>query len=219
MLDLQSILIAAGTGLVSGLVLSIPIGPVNITILNEGARRGFKYAALVGLGASVMEVIYCTIAYTGFAAFFTHGMVKNAMEVLSAAFIIFLGIKFLTARSTSATGRVGEHLQGRFHPQSAFMTGFVRVLGNPGLLGGWIILATGFLAQPTFATKVACVLSIGVGTNLWFCGLSYGVALSGKNFSNRTLRRMERGSGIGLLLFGIGYGCRIAWQWAHSAPS
>ena len=35
------ILIAGLTGFLSGLLLSIPVGPINLTIMNEGARRGF----------------------------------------------------------------------------------------------------------------------------------------------------------------------------------
>ena len=66
--ELPPILIAVLTGLISGLLLSIPVGPINLTILNEGARRGFKWAALIGLGATAMEVIYCFIAFTGFAS-------------------------------------------------------------------------------------------------------------------------------------------------------
>src|SRR5512135_2854190 len=87
------------TGFVAGLLLSIPVGPINLTILNEGARRGFKWAALIGLGATVMEVIYCFIAFTGFASFFTRGFIKAAMELCSFVFLLFLGIKFLAAKS------------------------------------------------------------------------------------------------------------------------
>ena len=39
--ELQSILLSALTGFISGLLLSMPVGPVNLTIINEGARRGF----------------------------------------------------------------------------------------------------------------------------------------------------------------------------------
>ncbi len=215
MFSAPAIFIPASTGLVSGLLLSIPVGPVNLTILNEGARRGFRYAALVGLGATVMEVIYCSIAYTGFAEFFTHGMVKNIMEVLSALFIIFLGWKFFTAKSVDPSQPLGGRIEEKFHPQSAFMTGFVRVLGNPGLLGGWILLATGYLAQPTLESKGACVAGIGLGTCLWFCGLSYGVSQGGKKLSSQTLLLVERGSGVGLLVFGVGYACRVAWMLAR----
>src|ERR1043165_10247746 len=83
MLELSPILIAGLTGFISGLLLSIPVGPVNLTIMNEGARRGFKWAVLIGLGATTMEVIYCFIAFTGFASFFTRGLVKAAMELFS----------------------------------------------------------------------------------------------------------------------------------------
>src|SRR5512143_1958395 len=99
---LPPILLAGLTGLASGLVLSIPVGPINLTIINEGARRGFKWAVLIGLGATAMEVTYCFIAFTGFASFFSRGYVKAAMELCSFVFMLFLGIKFLVARSVQA---------------------------------------------------------------------------------------------------------------------
>ena len=49
---------AATAGYVFALLFSaISVGPINLTILNEGSQRGFKWALLIGLGASVMEVI------------------------------------------------------------------------------------------------------------------------------------------------------------------
>src|SRR3954451_1808042 len=146
--QLWPIFFAVLTGFLSGLLLSIPVGPINLTILNEGARRGFKWAMLIGLGATTMEVIYCFIAFTGFASFFTRGYVKAAMELFSFVFLLFLGIKFLMAKSVQAPvhlgavadrfeTRVGERLK----PHSAFMIGLVRVMGNVGVLVFWIILA------------------------------------------------------------------------------
>src|SRR5208283_4328325 len=131
--ELPTILIAGLTGFISGLLLSIPVGPINLTILNEGARRGFKWAALIGLGATVMEVIYCFIAFTGFASLFTLGYVKPAMQLFGFLFMSFIGVKFLLARSVPArpaplgavTGRIEARLEQRLHPHSAFMTGLV----------------------------------------------------------------------------------------------
>ena len=100
--DFPPIFVAALTGLISGLVLCIPVGPVNLTIINEGARRGFKWAALIGIGASVMEVIYCTIAFTGFSSIFANRYIKAGMEVFSFMFMVFLGIKFMTAKTVRA---------------------------------------------------------------------------------------------------------------------
>src|SRR2546430_8451833 len=96
---LHDVLFAALIGFLSGFILSIPVGPVNLTILNEGARRGFAWALLIGLGATTMEVIYCFIAFTGFASFFTKGYVQAAMELFSFVFMLFLGVRFLLAKS------------------------------------------------------------------------------------------------------------------------
>ena len=85
MSQLHYMLLSGLTGLISGWLLSIPVGPVNLTIMNEGAQRGFKWAVLIGLGASVMEVIYCSLAFTGFASFFSAGYVKAIMELGSEA--------------------------------------------------------------------------------------------------------------------------------------
>jgi threonine/homoserine/homoserine lactone efflux protein len=229
---LHPLLIAGLTGFFSGLLLSIPVGPINLTILNEGARRGFKWAALIGLGATTMEVIYCFVAFTGFASFFTRGAVKAAMELFSFVFMLFLGIKFLLARSVqepihlgAAADRFQTRLGERMHPHSAFMTGFVRVMGNVGVLVFWIILAANFISRewvtPDWPGKLACVAGVAVGTGAWFIGLSWAVSLGQGKFSEKSLLRMERFSGVGLLVLALVHGATIILQlrkaqlWPH----
>src|SRR5260370_19900844 len=101
--ELPPILVAGLTGLLFGLLLAIPVGPVNLTIMNEGARRGFFWAMMIGLGATVMEAVYCFIAFTGFASFLTGPYVKAGMQLFSFVFILFLGIKFLLTTSVHTT--------------------------------------------------------------------------------------------------------------------
>src|SRR5215468_6727693 len=119
MLDLPPNVLAALTGFISGLLLSIPVGPINLTIMNEGARRGFFWAMMIGLGATAMEVIYCFIAFTGFSSFFSKGYVKAAMELFSFVFLLFLGFKFLFTRSGPSHVQFGaavQRLEARFEP-------------------------------------------------------------------------------------------------------
>src|SRR5947207_7458046 len=96
---MMDFLFASLTGFIFGLLLSVPIGPINLTIMNEGARRGFFWAMMIGLGATTMEVIYCFIAFTGFASFFSRGYIKAIMELFSFVFMLFLGLKFIIAKS------------------------------------------------------------------------------------------------------------------------
>ena len=226
MLEMHPILVAALTGFISGLLLSIPVGPINLTIINEGARRGFRWAALIGLGASVMEVIYCAIAFTSLSSFFGNRLIKAGMELFTFVFMLFLGVKFLLAKSviapmhlSNAADKLEVRIEGRLRPHSAFMTGLVRVMGNVGVLLFWVVLATNFMSrdwvEPNYPSKFACVGGVALGTSLWFFGLSWAVSLGHRKFSETTLLRMEQFSGAGLLVLALIHGGRIIWQIAN----
>lgn len=215
MADLHPSIIAVFTGFISGLLLSIPVGPVNVTIINEGARRGLVWALMIGLGAVSMEVTYCALAFTGFASFFSQGLIKAIMELTSFVFLLCLGLKFATARSIASVSKVEERIEGRLQPHSAFMTGFVRVMGNPGVLLYWIVLAANFISrdwvEPTWTGKFSCVAGVAAGTGLWFSSLSYAVSRFHK-FNERSLLRMERISGFCLLGLAVAHGVYIVLQ-------
>src|SRR5436305_14324681 len=127
MFELPPIVLAALTGFFSGFILSIPVGPINLTIMNEGARRGFYWAFMIGMGATAMEVIYCFMAFTGFASFFTRPYIKAAMELFTFVFMLYLGVTFLAAKSVDQPpvhfGERAHKLEARieeqFKPHSA----------------------------------------------------------------------------------------------------
>ena len=226
MAETHPVLLAALAGFVCALIFaSIPVGPINLTILNEGAQRGFRWALLIGLGASVMDAIYCAVSFTGFSSFFDHGIVKATMQVFSFVFLLFLGFKFLLAETVKVPGKLdaaSEKLEARLeqklHPHSAFMTGFVRVLGNLGVLLTWIILSANLMAHDwvddSRNAKVACVGGVFAGTTLWFVILSFGVSRGHGKFSEKTLLRFQHLSGICLIIAGLFDGANIAWHLA-----
>jgi len=133
--------------------------------------------------------------------------------------MLYLGIKFLTVRTIQAIAPVESRIQERLHPHSAFMTGLVRVMGNPGVFLFWIVLAAAFHArdwvQPNLAGTASCVAGVGLGTGTWFCGLSYGVSRGHGKFTEKTLLRMEHISGICLLALATLQGIHIVWQMTH----
>jgi threonine/homoserine/homoserine lactone efflux protein len=214
-MELNPLALAALTGLLSGVILCIPVGPINLTIINEGARQGFLWAFLIGLGATAMEVCYCSIAFTGFASIFGNRYIKAGMEVFSFLFLVFLGVKFLLARSVEAVNKIEERIERKLHPHSAFMIGFVRVMGNPGVLVFWIIAAASFISREWVPAngfgKFACVAGVGLGCLIWFLGLSWAVSLGHKRFSEKTLLRLEHASGIALIVLGLAHGLRLVW--------
>ena len=215
---------AAITGFLGGFIVSIPTGPVNLTILNEAARRGFKWAALISIGATLMEVVYCFIAFTSLGSLFqTNDYMKAGMELVSFVFLLYLGIRFLRADTVrtavqfgKAADRIGEKIEERLHPHSAFMTGFVRVLANPGVLVFWVVFAAFYISRgiviADWPGKLTCVGGVALGTAMFYLTLSFCGSRGYGRWSDRTLLRMEHFSGVCLLALAAIHGFRIIWE-------
>ena len=145
--------------------------------------------------------------------FFTHGTVKAAFELISFLLMLFLGIKFLRAKAVEEHNPLEDRLEEKLHPHSAFMVGFVRVLGNPGVLLLWLTLTATFIAHDWVGEeteeKLACILGVCLGTGVWFFLLSYAVSRGHRKFSPKTLLRMEHISGACLLVVALVLGIRL----------
>jgi hypothetical protein len=147
------------------------------------------------------------------------------MELFSFAFLLFLGVKFLMAKSVQvrvplgrASDKIEVKLEAKLQPHSAFMIGFVRVLGNLGVLVVWVLLAANFISHEwvpaDWPGKLSCVGGAALGTAVWYASLSWIVSLGHGKFSEATLLRMERLSGVGLLALALSHGCYIMYQLA-----
>lgn len=208
-----------GVGAIAGFLVSMPIGPVNITVVNDGARHGFWHAWMVGLGAATMDVLYCSVGLASFSNLFTSRWMKAGMELGSFMLLLVLGWKYLRAKELTIHSTAADKLEEKLHPRTGYFTGLVRVLGNPGVLILWITLSATFLAndwiKPKPVEKALCVLGVGTGATLWFFLLSYGVSRGHGRFSSKTLLRLSHFSGGCLLIGAIFVAYRIVKLLAH----
>jgi hypothetical protein len=99
------------------------------------------------------------------------------------------------------------------------MTGLVRVMANVGVLVFWIFLAAYFVVRgwvpPDWPGKLACVGGVALATGGWFIGLSWVVSLGHGKWSDKTLLRIERCSGVVLLVLALIHGGKTAWEMVH----
>lgn len=200
-------------GGVAGFIASIPGGPVNATILGEAARKGIRWAMYVGLGAVLMEAIYCSVAFAGFDQLFESRTVRATMELVSFLLMLWLGVKYLGGVPIPGETRGVELMEHRFHPHTGFWTGFVRVLGNPGILLLWLTVTATLLSREwlhnTWPCKWFFVGGISAGSMLWFTLLGWGVARSHGKISPAALRRLAQVSGVFLLAVAVVVGVRL----------
>ena len=204
MADWQELPLDAGLGLLAGFITSALGGPINVTIVNESARRGFLHAFMIAAGAVLMETIYCAIAFAGFSSLFQSRTVQAVMQLASFLLVLWLGVKYLSAGHVPGEERVERLVERRLHPHTAFWIGFVRVLANPGVLLLWLGITASLLSHgaldPTWASKGVFCAGVAASGLVWFAGVSAAVARGQGRFSVKTLRGISRFSGVVLLI-------------------
>ncbi len=202
------------TGLISGFLVSIPVGPINVTIIHEGVERGFRWAFFIGAGSVLMEAIYCAIGFAGFSELFTSDIARAVLQLASFALMSYLGCKYLFAKEVKTSSRSADRIEDRLHPHTAFMTGFVRTLGNPGVLLLWVALSATFLSHewvdPNWTSKSLCIAGVAAGGLAWFTLLSYVVSVGQRHLSDKAMLNMTRGAGGMLLMAAVALGYKLA---------
>ena len=141
--------IAIIAGAITGFICAVPVGPINVAIMEEGIQSGRKQAFIIAIGALLMEMIYCVIAFSGFASLFSDKTILATVELISFLAVTFFGIKYLMIDDVTVQGKRAKVVEQRLSPHTAFWTGFVRVLVNPNVLLFWIMISAVLLSNQT----------------------------------------------------------------------
>jgi len=203
-------------GLVSGFLVSIPVGPVNVTIMSEALTRGFLRPFLIGVGAVTAEAIYCGLALAGFQSVLSLPTVSTVMALVSFLVMTVLGLKYLLTQDRfgeSTSLRVEQELETKLHLHRGYWLGFGMTLGNPCILLVWGMLAAMLFARgwvrPVVLSQLAMVGGMMGGGTLWFLLLSWATSRGHQRISPRMLRLLTRVSGAFLLAAGCMLGAKL----------
>ena len=213
-------LIAIISGAITGFICAVPVGPINVAIMEEGIQSGRKQAFIIAIGALLMEMIYCIIAFSGFATLFSDKIILATVELISFLAVTFFGIKYLMINAVTVQGKRAKLFENRLSPHTAFWTGFVRVLVNPNVLLFWIMISAVLISnqtiQPEWKSRMACVIGAAIGIGSWFILLVIGSARAKNRFSDKTLVKFSQISGVLLLLLSIVIAVRLIGTVAQS---
>ncbi|MFC6992052.1 LysE family translocator [Haladaptatus sp. GCM10025707] len=152
MLDILSTLVA---GVVFGLAIAAPPGPMNAVIAEESVLRGWLAGVRAGLGAFTADVVFFVLALYGAVAFVeTYPTVRGVM--VAAGGLLMLYFAYGAARSATQTF-TGDGLDD---DQKGFQKAFVLALTNPYQIVFWLTIGVGLL-QPGTIDVFALVPYVG----------------------------------------------------------
>jgi threonine/homoserine/homoserine lactone efflux protein len=162
---------AAGIGLGLGVLTGIPLGVVNVAVI-EVAGRDRRRAAWLGAGGAIADAIHTAIAIVGYGAVITRSAVATrVLAGVSAAIVIGYAVYLFRGRQPGAGARDEE----RPTPASrlrALATGLSLTLPNPGALMAWTAVAAALFPRATVGEAIACAVAVGAGSAVWFAALA-----------------------------------------------
>ncbi|HWU25025.1 MAG TPA: LysE family transporter [Rhizomicrobium sp.] len=204
-------LILIGSGIIIGLIVALPIGPVNLICIRRTLALGPMNGFVSGLGAALGDGVLAIIMAFGFTAVveFIHG-VSGILELAGGTLLIFFGVS--TFFSDPLHGKRIEQLaNGQVAVHSflrAFASTFALTIINPATLFGFATLfATlgGLTASHArFGYAALVVLGVVSGSTLWWFTLTSVVGIFHAGIDAAVMKWINRVSGALVTLCGLG---------------
>lgn len=182
---------ALGLGALVGLGVAMPLGAIGVLLLQTGVRRGFRVAAVGGLGVATVDLVYAVVAVLAGAA--VAGVLEGHERPVQVASALVLGavavtgvVRWWRARGRAAVDPDGTRPDGA-RPDGASPArtfgGFVALTAiNPLTVVYFAAVVAGLADRLTSpADRVAFVVGIGAASAAWQVGLgAVGAALGAK---------------------------------------
>jgi threonine/homoserine/homoserine lactone efflux protein len=198
-------------GVAAGALTGVPIGPVNVAVIDAAYRHTFIRAIGVGMGGACGDGLWSGLGVLGVTPIVRqYPSVPPILYAVSGVVLLVYG--FLTARSqpvAPATPVSADEVPvsdsvvtrlARRHLWSGFTVGLALVVLNPAAIVTWVVILSNQIPVATPIEGVAFTIGVMLGSVGWFSLVAF-LTHRGKNVLGDKAAWIPRIVGIGLILY------------------
>lgn len=185
-------------GFLLGMGASIPLGPINILIMNN-ALREYKSAVAIGFGAMSADLLYLSLLLLGIATFFDQPYILNILGVLGSTFLLYMA--YLIFKSRNNTLNANKETTTSKSRIASYLQGFALTFVNPYTIAFWLSIAS-YTAHKNLE-PVITIVGMLCALLLWITLMPYFVHRSKHRISQKMTYYFNIFSSIVLLGFGL----------------
>lgn len=194
---LSLLVVGATIGAVSG----IPIGPVNVAVIDAAYRQSLMRAVAVGLGGALADMAYAYLGILGLGPILDrHPSIPPLLFAASGVVLIIYGA--LTARAQEIDPPPAPKVNSPSHFFGGVGLGLALIVLNPAALVTWVVIVGSAMPPLTTAEGSMAALGIGIGSFSWFAFVAY-LADHGKKVLGKRLVLITRIVGVLLIGYGV----------------
>jgi len=193
-------------GVAAGALTGVPIGPVNVAVIDAAYRHTFRRALAVGLGGACADMLYSGLGACGVTPFLRdYPSVDAVLYALSGVVLLVYG--FLTARSQPVTP---AHLDGPAKPppdhraeiRIGFRVGLALILLNPAAIVTWVVVVARMIPPATRFEGIFFAIGVFGGSWSWFSLVAY-LTQRGKSVLGDKAAWIPRLIGAALMVYAV----------------
>lgn len=193
-------------GILIGMIISAPLGPVGLLCLRESIYGGRKEGLLIGVGATISDTLYALFVYKGVGLILEHLEANNDMLRLIGGIIIIIFSYFVYRHAAQKIKYTPTKRLSKRHGARKVLTAFLVTLSNPLIMLLMLPLFARFnFVQPSATPRLTLIVAmsaIAVGCMLWWTILTYWVIQLHKKLGERGIKWV--GYTVALILAVIG---------------
>ena len=161
-------------GILIGLMVSVPLGPMGVLIIQKTLQKGALAGFVAGMGAACADLFYATVAAFGLGFVInviqTHELI---LQIIGGIFLIIVGLKIYfdnplkqirMKKRVTKKGLLGD-----------FLTLFFLTVSNPVAIVVFMAVFAGasvFGDDPSYRIELFVLSGVVIGGGLWWYTLS-----------------------------------------------
>jgi threonine/homoserine/homoserine lactone efflux protein len=191
-------------GIILGLTVSMPLGPIGIILINRTIKRGMLSGFFSGLGMATADTLLAFLAGIGFTVIVSFiNKERYIISVIAGLIILGVGLKVYLSNPV-------KDIRNREKSEKSlwrdYYSVFVLSISNPYTIFIFVAFFSGVHVNGNIRPEFVpffLIPGILVGTISWWFFLSYFVSRFKKNIRLRLIVRINKVAGIVIMVIGI----------------
>ena len=203
---MESLIYVLIRGFAIGVLISAPMGPIGMLVIQRTLNKGRWPAFFTGIGASVSDMFYCILTGAGIA-FITDFINSNQLvfQIVGSIVLAIFGV-WLFRKNPSRQSKPKDDNSASKNYWMDIVSGFLLTFSNPLILFFIIGLFARFnflLPEFRYYHYILGYLSIAIGALCWWLLITFLVNKMRAHFNVRSLYIINRIIGGILVAFAL----------------